>query len=67
MEIVIFEMFLFNEITGFFSKTGGKKIRTVFESLYKERNFGVESGVLWKQRGFDFSYHLIFFIISRLF
>lgn len=25
MEIVIFEMFLFNEITGFFSKTGEKK------------------------------------------
>lgn len=24
MEIVIFEMFLFNEITGFFSKTGEK-------------------------------------------
>ena len=50
-----------------FQKQEWKKIRPFFESLYKERNFGVESGVLWKQRGFDVSYHLIFFIIFRLF
>lgn len=38
-----------------------------FESLYEEAHFGGRvQGFIWKQRGFHFSYNLIFFIIFRL-
>lgn len=64
-------MFLFNEITGPFSKQEKKKSDLFFffvKSLYKEVNFrGGERAFIWKQRGFDFSYNLIFLIIFRLF
>lgn len=67
LQIVMFEMFLFNEITGPLSKPE-KKIGLFFESLYKEANLGGGVwGFIWKQSGFDFSYNLIFFIIFRLF
>ena len=68
MEIVIFEMFLFNEITGFFSKTGEKKWDLFSKNLYKEHNFGVESGILWKQSGLIFltiSFSLLFLDYSK--